>query len=374
VRPIDPPDRKAAALQGQEKYASEAAFRITQARRLVVRALIRGLVDWAPLPSPLPGYTVVIGCNSALLRMLACNLQFLARQDLRSADRILVVVDRPRASLVDDAEDSLRARFPSLPLEFLHYTPRQRQVCDLIGWPWVQSWLSWSIGIARSRTRYGFLHDFDAMLLRPDVLEAHHRAIQARGHEYLGVQRYAGNGIVPDDGLATTFELSFDLAHVRRALRPIDLFNEVTRFKGRRVDLDTFLHAQLLSGTASILPLGDDDMVHTSQLICHFEDLRFGRRRVPETNNLMIIPYFLFAGGEPAALADMTRQLTDGTGRSVDLLGNRLDLTGLPAGHARWIAGEAFRVERALAGGVRPEVTRYFDALEAFLSRGPGPA
>lgn len=374
MRPIDPAGPRAVLLPGQEKYTSEAAFRITQARRLVVRALIRGLVRWEPLSSPLPGYTVVIGCNSALLRMLACNLQFLARQDLRSADRILVVVDRPRATLVDDAEASLRGRFPSLPLEFLYYTARQRRVCDLIGWPWVQSWLSWSLGIARARTRHGFLHDFDAMLLRPDLLETHHRAIQSRGHEYLGVQRYAGNGIVPDDGLATTFELSFDLAHVRRTLRPIDLFNEVTRFRGRRVDLDTFLHAQLLSGTSSILPLGDDDMVHTSQLICHFEDLRFGRRRVPGLNNLMIIPYFLFAGGEPATLADMTRQLTAGTARTVDLLGNRLDLGGLPAPHARWIAGEAFRVERALAGSVRPEVGRYFEALDAFLSRVQGTA
>jgi hypothetical protein len=213
------------------------------------------------------------------------------------------------------------------------------------------------------------LHDFDAMLLRRDMIEERHQAIRERGHQYLGMQYYEGNGLVPTDGLVRTFELMFDLQHVRRSHRPIELFNVVDRLEGRRVDYDTFLHAQVRGGRGSILPAGESDMVHPTQLICHFEDLRFGRRPVPPSNNLMIIPYFLYAGGEPASLRNTTVLLERGNGPSIDFFDKMLDLSRLPAQQAGWIAAQAVRVEMALGTDVRPEVRRYFSALDAFVAR-----
>lgn len=355
-----------------EKYRGELSFRTTQARRALVRGLIGGIVDWNHCPATAPGYTVIIGCNSPLIRMLACNLRFLAMQDLRSVERVLVVIDRPRASLPDDAEPAMRARFPSLPLEFLYYTPHQRRVCDLVGWPWVQSWLSWSIGIAETRTHHAMLHDFDAMLLRPHIMQDRFRAIAEREVQFLGVKYYQGNGVVPGDGLVTTFELLFDVDHVRGSHSPLDLFNHVTRHQGRRVDFDTFLRVQTLGGKILAVPVDEEDMVHPSQLICQFEDFRLGRRAIPATNGLPLIPYFLFAGDEPAVLRAMTERFEGGTGRIVDFMDGRLDLSGLPPVHLRWLAKQAYRLEAALAGETRPEVRRYFDALDAFISRASG--
>ena len=314
----------------REKYPDELSFRATQARRALVRGFIGGIVDWNHCPATEPGYTVIIGCNSPLIRMLACNLRFLAMQDLRSVQRVLVVVDRPRKTLPDDAEPAMRARFPSLPLEFLYYTPHQRRVCDLVGWPWVQSWLSWSIGISETRTRHAMLHDFDAMLLRPHIMYERFRAIADREVQFLGVKYYEGNGVVPADGLVTTFELLFDVNHVRGGHAPLDLFNHVTRHRGRRVDFDTFLRIQSLGGKILVDPIAEEDMVHPSQLICHFEDLRLGRRAVPATNGLPLIPYFLFAGDEHGLLQSMTEQFDRGTGPSVDFMGKQLDLSRLP--------------------------------------------
>ena len=355
-----------------EKYRNELSFRATQAGRKLVRGLIGGLVDWAPRSPTAPGYTVLIGCNSALLGVLACNLRFLANQDLRNAHEVLVVVDRPRSTLKNDVEPALRERFPTLPLEFLYYTPRQRRTCDLVAWPWVQAWLSWSIGIAHTNTRHALLHDQDAMLLRSSICEERFRTVVDQGVDYLGVKYYRGNGLVPEDLLATTFELMFDAVEVRRNHAPIDLFNHVTRFRGRRVDFDTFLHAQSLRGSVSTLPIAEEDMVHPSQLICQFEDHRTGRRAVPSTNGLPLVPYFRYVGEEPGMLRSMTVQLEQRSGASVDFEGGPLDLSRLPPAHIRWLAKQAFRLEVALSGEVRPEVRRYFAALDAFVARATG--
>ncbi len=359
-------------FRAHEKYRNELSFRATQARRKLVRGLIGGLVDWDPRPPTASGYTVLIGCNSALLGVLACNLRFLAQQDLRNAHGVLVVVDRPRSTLAHDAEPALRERFPALPLEFLYYTPRQRRICDLVAWPWVQAWLSWSIGIAHASTRHALLHDQDAMLLRPSICEERFRAIVDQGVDYLGVKYYEGNGLVPEDRLATTFELMFDAAAVRRSHAPLDLFNQVTRHRGRRVDFDTFLHAQSIRGSVATLPIAEEDMVHPSQLICQFEDHRTGRRAVPPTNGLPIVPYFSFVGDEPELLRSMTEQFERRSGATVAFEGRPLDLSRLPPAHVRWLAKQAFRLEVALSGEVRPEVHRYFAALDAFVARASG--
>ena len=355
-----------------EKYQSEIAFRLAQLRRLPIRSAITRLVRWKPLEHPRDGYTIVIGCNTGLARMLGSNLKFLSRQNLRNLAQIFVVLDRPRAGIPDDIEPVMRARFPKLPLEFLYYNRVQRAVCSTIRWPWVQSWLSWSIGIERLNTKYALLHDFDAMLLRPDIIEERFQAIRERKHEYVGVRFYSGNGITSEDGLATTFELIFDAQFVRQQFVPLDLFNHVVRFRGKRVDFDTLLYAQSIAGKASTLEVAETDMVHPSQLICHFEGLLNGRHRVPPANNLLMVPYLLFAADEPAIMQQMTRDLEQGGGCTVPFLGTSIDLSGIDPALLRWLAKQAYRLERSDTGQIRDEVTRYFAAADEFIARATG--
>lgn len=358
--------------RGREKYESEPQYLAVKLRRSVIRQLIRPLTRWKRLDNPREGYSIVIGCNVPLVRMISCNLRFLSQQNLEHAEQIFIVLDRPRDQMPDDIEDAVRQRFPSLPLRFLYYGRLQSAICGAIGWPWVQCWLSWALGIARVGTRYAVLHDFDAMLLRPGILEERYQAIRARQHQYVGARFYDGNGVTPEDGFATTFELVFDAAHVRNTLRPIDLFSHVTRYKGRRVDLDTFLYAQSLGGTASVLPILEEDMVHPSQLICQFSDFLEGRRGVRKSNNLLLVPYFLYAGDEPDVLRSVTAELERNVGSTISYFGKPLDLSGLDPDLLRWLAKQAFRVESAIAGDVRPEVSRYFTAIDRFVARAAG--
>ena len=355
-----------------EKYQSELGFRLAQLRRLPIRSAISRLVRWKPLEHPRDGYTIIIGCNTGLARMLGSNLKFLSRQNLPHVAQIFVVLDRPRASIPDDIEPVMRARFPELPLEFLYYNRLQRAVCSAIRWPWVQSWLSWSIGIEQLNTQYALLHDFDAMLLRPNIIEERFLAIRERKHEYVGVRFYSGNGVAPEDGLATTFELIFDAQFVRRRFVPLDLFNHVVRFRGKRVDFDTLLYAQSIAGKASTLEVAETDMVHPSQLICHFEGFLNGRDRVPPANNLLMVPYLLFASDEPAVMQQMTQALEQGGGSTVPFFGKSLDLSGIDPPLLRWLAKQAGRLEQSDVGHVRDEVTRYFTAADKFIARATG--
>lgn len=354
----------------EEKYTSELKYRVVQLGRSLLRVALQGLVRFQPLDAPRDGYSIIIGCNMRLARMLGCNLKFLARQELRNVDRIFVVLDRPREELPEDIEPRIRKDFPALPLEFVYYSRFQRRVCAAVRWPWVQSWLSWSLGISRVRTRHAFLHDFDAMLLAPGIVEARYQEIRKAGVEFLGVRNYAGNGVVPGDALVTTFELMFDAAFVRRTFAPIDLFNHVVRFRGRRVDFDTFLYAQSKAGRTAVLPVGEKDMVHPSQLICHFEDLVGARRRLPAGNNLLLVPYFLHMAGAPEAMAQLTADLERAPGTAVPFFGRELELGGMEGDLFRWLVKQAYRLEHFELGAVRPEVRRYFQAADRVVARG----
>jgi hypothetical protein len=349
-----------------EKYTSWTAFAKARARRGVMRAAIRGLVSWERAPASREGYTVIIGCNHRLAPLAAANLSLLAKQDLTGADRVLVVFDAPREEMDPAVERSLRERHGAgLPLEVLYYTPKQARVARLFDWGWIYSWMSWSIGISHTRTRYAMLHDLDALLLKPTTLREHYDAVRAGDAEYLGVKYYTGQGLVPDDRLVTTFELMFDADFVRARFRPIDLFNNVRRFEGRRVEFDTFLYAQSVAGRRKVLPIDEEWMVHPSQMICQYVDHVNGRNVPAGTSNVLMIPYYFEVGGDPGPLRDVLGQFREGKGPRVRVFGRETDASLLTPAHARWYAKQAGRLERALHGETRPEIREYFDAIGA---------
>ncbi len=339
------------------------------ASREAIRAMIARLVRWEALRDPADGYTVIIGCSHRLAPMLDANLRTLERQAMRSCERVLVVLDCAREELGGDPEARWRAAAPGVRLEFLYYDARQRRVARRIDWGWVYSWMSWSLGLARTRTRYAILHDFDALLLRPGLLDERYHAIRERGVEYLGVGNYVGLGVAPEDGLVKTFELILDAAFVRERFRPIDLFNKMASFRGRRVEFDTFLHAQSRGGRTGVLEIPEQDMVHPSQMICQFVDFVSDRKRMPVTNNLLMIPYYESLGGDERLLADVAAQLraagSGGApgGRVVRLWGRDLGVGELRRSHALWMQKQGLRLEASLLGSARPSVVEYFDLI-----------
>src|SRR5690606_25375246 len=107
-----------------------------------------------------------------------------------------------------------------------------------------------------------------------------------------------------------------------RTFKPIQLFNHVGRCHGRRVEFDTFLHAQSLAGRASILRSEATEMVHPSQLFCQYTDWRHRPRYVPPPgNNLPILPYFVYLASDARILASHRAALDEATDSQTRLFG-----------------------------------------------------
>jgi hypothetical protein len=333
-------------------------------RREIMRAILCGAVHWSPQKNPLEGYTLIIGCNARLLPLAAANLALLDRQHRNNLHEIILVIDSPWTEALEQQVKTAIKPYQHLPLRVLYYTNAQGRRAKLSRTAWAYSWMSWSLGIAASQTRYVMLHDLDAMLIEPSILEHRYDTIRQRGDQYLGHRFYQAMGLYESDRVAATYELMFDAAYVRQHFKPIDLFNHVTVTEGRYIHYDTFLWAQHQHGSASILPIPEDDMVHPSQMICQFTELVDHGRQPARQPNLPMLPYFYYLGGEPQWLADWTRRLAETERPSLPLVGRELDLTPMTAAHAAWLRKQAYRLETTLVGQPRPEVVAYFDALE----------
>lgn len=333
-----------------------------RALRLGMRTLIRPLISWKRLDTPAVGYTILIGCTQRLVSMIWANLSMLDRCDLTGCDQVLIGIDSLPGELGIDLDARAKEVAPHLNVRFLYYTPLQAKVTRLINWGWIYSWLNWSKGIAQTRTRYAFLHDFDALLLDPRIIRDRWDLIRSMNIEYLGHSYYDGHGVSPADKMVTTFELMFDAQNVRNNHKPIELFNTMARFKGRRVEFDTFLNAQSKGGKRFSTPIAREDMVHPSEMIVQFVDFNAGRDRTPAKNNLMMIAYYQAVGGDFALLDDLSAQMASGK-RVVTLWGRPLDLSKMSWIHADWLRGQGFQVEEHLGHGVRPQVRKFFDSL-----------
>jgi hypothetical protein len=344
------------------KYTSRLRFEYGRVRRAILRLLLRTLLEWKRLDDPQDGYTIIIGCSGRLLPVARANLAMLRLQDLTGLRAILLVIDETQEKLGQPSLDALRSDFSDLPLKVIFYSKRQKRIARLVNWAWVYSWLSWSIGISRTETRYAILHDLDSMLIAPRILRERYEAIVRRSDQYVGERFYEGNGVLPEYQLAATYEFVFDVPFVRDHFRPIDLFNHVATRSGRSIDYDTFLWAQHQCGRASVLRIPEEDMVHPSQMICQFAELAYRGRQPSRAPNIVLLPYLFFLGGDRDAMQRVVGYARPKLGR-MPFFGTELELARVDESHAAWLEKQAARLEVAIHGHVRPEVQEYFAAV-----------
>lgn len=360
-----------------DKYRNPLKFALYRMRFARIRRALEPIASWLPLPAPDDGYSVIIGCSVDLVPILRANLQMLAGQRRENLRSVILVFDRTAAEAQRQVESDLRARFgQSLPLEFVYYTPEQDRVMRRYDWGWTYCWLNWVLGLGACRTKYALIHDLDAMLVRPDVLEERYAAARDAGAQFCGSAYYHSNGIVEGDRLLTTFEMVCDVEYLRRSFRPVDFFNLPAKWKGRRVEFDTFLWPQAFGppdARSLLLPIDVRDMVHPSQMICQFIDVRRKARYVaPANNNVLMIPYFLELGGDPTTLDEHQRAIDASDGHVVRCFGREVDFRHFAPVHARWLAEQGHRLDAAVHGEVRAKVRRYFESVEDLPRRRAG--
>ena len=260
-------------------------------RRLLTRSLV-DLVKWAPLESPAPGYTIVIGCVTDLAGIAMANLKALERCDLTRCAELLLVFDRPIAEV--HVLNELPESVGGAPVRVLGYDARQARTSRRIGWGWVYSWLSWSIGVGAARTRAVCLHDLDAMPLEGGLFERLFEEFERSGATFQGVRPYSGNGFVEADGFVTTYEMFLDAGVLRERAKAIEAFSRFGKREGSWVDYDTFLYLEERLGGRHLFEVDPEELFHPSQLLCQFTDhLNDPDRLPPGGGNLSLLPYLL---------------------------------------------------------------------------------
>ena len=338
-------------------------------RGLITRSLSR-LIEWTPLNEPVPGYTIVIGCVTELAGLAVANLKALGRCDLTGAVEILLVFDRPLDQVA--AVTGLPESVSGIPVRVLGYSVSQDRAARRISWGWVYAWMSWSIGIAESRTRAVLLHDLDAMPLKSDLFLKLSASFAASGSTFQGVRPYSGNGFVEADGFVATYEMLLDASVLREKAKAIDAFSRFGKRDGVWVDYDTFLSLEERLGSCSICPVEAEDLFHPSQLLCQYTDHLNTPHRLPAGGgNLVLLPYLLYVGGAEEMFVEALAVLKEG-GSSFLIRSKRLDISGANSEQVEWQRVQVERLETSLFQGLRPEVAEWLEVTGRAATAAPG--
>ena len=337
-------------------------------KRTPITRRLPGLVNWAPMESPMEGYTVVIAAMHRLWPVVVANLKLISKMRRSSMHEVIVVVDVDEAGLPELLRHAIdRLREAGLPIRMLHYSDAQLRVARSIQWGWVYSWMSWSIGIGAAETKRVILHDLDALPIDEGLFERLYAAAEKTGSQFQGIRAYRANGVTAEMNLVTTFELVLDAEWVRANAEPHEGFNQATVVDGRYVDFDTWLAVQHRSPVRTLEPVSADALVHPSQLICQFTDHVAGRGgRTSPTNRLPILAYFVHLGDPDFSLGDLAFAIADSRTRSATMWGRETDIGSIPAEGWAWMEKQIRRLEQHLYGATRPEIEDY---LEGFKRR-----
>jgi len=303
-----------------------------------------------------------------LAEVVLANLSALERCELAAAREIILVFDCELQSVPEEVKKAATRLARRVPTRILGYSPWQLHVARKIDWGWVYAWLSWCIGIGAAGTRRVQLHDLDALALDSKFFDRLHAHAEQEKLQFLGVHYYEGSGVTRAMRLPMTFELSLDAAWLRATFHPVDVFNKLRIVDGRVIDFDTMLWLEWQTPARSVLPISETQILHPSQMICNYIDLRRRGHVIlgKQPHNLLMLPWFLHLGGNSELLRVVGQQLAVPGTESVSMLDQQARIGHLSPAHFAWIEKQIRRGEQAFFGGTRPEVAQY---LRGIVSR-----
>ncbi len=337
-------------------------------QRESLKALLRPLVRWEPIEEVRSGFSIVLGTPWALRHLLEVNLEFVARTDLEGLDRLFVVFDRipqPGGAAFCRAT---RERFPSLPLDLSFHPPAAGRLVGWINQSKFYASLNWVTGIARCRTRYAVLHDFDLYPLTPEYFQAIVRALADQEWRFSGAEYTYFDGLTDRDGLIGTWTLGLDAAWLRKVHAPIACFHGVEQVAGRRVDLDAFSGIQSRTPARGLAPgVTERSYAHVKNLCSTY--LRFMKGEAPRVAwRLHYLWYLEWLTGCEDRLRSASRAMREASSPWLTVEGRRHDFSNVHVTCANVLQRELELMERFLHGSVREDVGEFVAAFRDFLS------
>ena len=341
-------------------------------KRFVMNRMLASLLRWRPMVNAEDGYTVVVTCPWVMHHLLAVNLRFLTRMRLDHAVQIRVMIDRPRNAQTEAFAREMAAGFPGLPLAFDYYGPVLSALLERIKRPKANCTASWGIALARCRTRWVILQDFDLYPVRAGVFEDLFAEAKRRGLRFVAPEVTRFGGLRASDRVLGTWQLCLDAAWVRERFRLIDIAHVNGRVDGRRVALDHFGVIQLATEARDLAEsVSREDYIHVTQLVGSYVDWRNNQRvRVRwRLHYLRYLESLIDEDGPAKSLVPLTEAMASAEDGVLEFGGRLIDFAGEHVTCANVLRRDVTRMEQAMYGRVRPEVARFVEAFEGFLGR-----
>ncbi|WP_152051731.1 hypothetical protein [Tautonia marina] len=338
-------------------------------KRELIKQILNPLMTWSRLDDPRPGFSILLGVPWALRHLLAVNLRFVSRQNLDDLVGVHLVFDRIKQPGGDAFVESIRQRFPELPLDFQFHPPIAGRITEKVNQSKFYAAMNWTRALAACQSRYAILHDFDLYPIDPRYFARMYETLKDNQWLFAGYETARFDGLTPEDLIFGSWNLALDAQWVRSRYRPIDGYHKVAMVNGRRVDLDPFSYLQTLSPKRGLVPsLGPDAFAHVKNLCSTF--LRFnGGQKVDLAWRLHYLWYLESLSEHPERLEEATRAMQEARSSRLTVAGQTVDFQGTHVTCSNVLEKDLLMLEQNLYGGMRPEVSTYIDEFRVFLTR-----
>lgn len=342
--------------------------------RGVLRRMVGALSPWPRMGEVEPGYSIILGVPWSLRHLLGVNLRFIDRTDKTGLAKVFVVFDKAPRPGAEGLIESARREFPGLPLEFCFYPPRAGKLVERIDVSTFFNSMNNVTALARCRTRWALLHDFDLYPLVPNYFRDVIEKMERENLRFCGLELTRFDGLMDEDLILGTWCLGMDAKWLRNEHRPHEIFHRIGHVNGKRVNLDPYSWLQSKEPRRALVGTVDEsDAAHVRNLCS--THLRFTTGRPAKVVWRLHYLWYLewLGGGEGAGrMAQATERMNSATGPRLEVDGYTADFSGTDPTCANVLRDELTRMEVFLHGRVRPEVSGFVEAFAGFLERHAG--
>lgn len=337
--------------------------------REAVKMMLRPMLRWAPLTSPEPGFSIILGVPWDLRHLLPVNLKFIAVTDTSDLRRIHVVFDRCYRPQMQEIEASARHRFSSLPLTFHHYDSLAGRLIEKVNVSTFYNSMNCATALRQITTRYAVLHDFDLFPVVPRYFNEIVSRMAERQWRFCGLERTYFDGLTDEDNILGTWALGMDVQWLRSEYHPVDIFHKVEPVRGQWTTLDPFSAIQRRTTERGLVETIDRAACcHVGNLCATYMRYRSGEK-VRFTWKLHYLWYLEALDGRDRldTIRSTMDQAEDGHLKLDDFEG---DFSQVDPTCANVLGVQLEQMDSMLFGEYRPHVRAYVEAFGSFLSRG----
>lgn len=342
---------------------------IERLNRQVVRTVLSPFLGWRPLQHPKDGFSIILGVPWDLRHLLPVNLRFVEKTDISELRTLFVVFDRCKRPEMEAIESEMRDRFPSLPLQFLHYPALSGAIIERIHVSTFYNSMNVTYALGQCQTRYAILHDFDLFPLSANHFTSIVNSMADNGWRFSGHELTHFDGLKDQDLQIGTWTLGVDAEWLRNHYRPLDCFHCIAKHNGQWYQLDPFAWIQFQTSDRGLTEQSDcKQFCHVKNLCSTY--LRFIQgKKVAVAWRLHYLWYLEELAGQAGRLSRVEEAMDGCQDGILRFEGQEADFRNVHGSCANVLRDELMEMDSFLFAKPRDITRKFVDSFEIFVHR-----